>query len=144
VPLAHRQAADGVAVEADVLQALRGLATRILECRRPDWMPNSTCLSRVPNAALERSPQRADSSMPSRARFSSAGQATHSSSCIWMSLPSRSAWISIDRSGRARAEPSIWLAKVTAFSVTLLIPDSDITWKPPLSVRIGLSQRMNL
>ena len=29
---------------------------------------------------------------------SSAGQATHSSSCMTMSLPSRSAWISIDRS----------------------------------------------
>jgi hypothetical protein len=62
-----------------------------------------------------------------------------------MSLPSRSAWISIERSGLSTClEPSMWLEKVTASSVTLLIPDRLITWKPPLSVRIGLSQRMNL
>ena len=61
-----------------------------------------------------------------------------------MSEPSRSAWISIERSGDSTwREPSMWLWKVTASSVTLEIFDSDITWKPPQSVRIGLSQRMN-
>ena len=38
----------------------------------------------------------------------------------------------------------MWLAKVTASSFTLEMPESDITWKPPLSVRIGPVQPMNL
>ncbi len=60
-----------------------------------------------------------------------------------MSEPSRSAWISTDRSGDSTwREPSIWLAKVTASSVTLAMLESDITWKPPESVRIGFSHRM--
>ena len=81
--------------------------------------------------------------MASAARFSSAGQETHSSSCMTMSEPSKSAWISIDRSGvRMCLEPSMWLWKRTDSSVTLAIFDSDITWKPPESVRIGRSQRM--
>ena len=50
----------------------------------------------------------------------------------------------MDRSGdRTCFEPSRWLRKVTASSVTLAMPDRDMTWNPPLSVRIGLSQRMN-
>jgi hypothetical protein len=60
-----------------------------------------------------------------------------------MSEPSRSAWISMERSGESTCrEPSMWLWKVTASSFTLEILASDITWKPPLSVRIGPSQRM--
>ena len=35
------------------------------------------------------------------------------------------------------------ISKVTASSVSFEMPDSDMTWKPPESVRIGLSQRMN-
>jgi hypothetical protein len=38
----------------------------------------------------------------------------------------------------------MWLAKVTASSFTFAIPASDMTWKPPLSVRMGLVQPMNL
>ncbi len=38
----------------------------------------------------------------------------------------------------------MWLWKLTASSFTLAILDRDMTWKPPLSVRIGPSQRMNL
>ncbi len=108
-------------------------------------MPNRAWASRVPKASLLRLPQRADSRSASVARFSSAGQATHSSSCMTMSDPSRSAWISIERSGDSTwREPSRWLWKVTASSLTLAILDRDMTWKPPLSVRIGRSQRMNL
>ena len=82
--------------------------------------------------------------MAAAAAPSSAGQDTHWSSCMTMSAPSRSAWISIERSGvRTWREPSMWLLKVTASSVTLEIPDRDMTWKPPESVRIGPSHRMN-
>ena len=81
--------------------------------------------------------------MAPRARASSTGQATHSSSCMAMSAPMRSAWISMDRSGlSAWREPSMWLAKVTASSLILAMPARDMTWKPPESVRIGPSQRM--
>ena len=38
----------------------------------------------------------------------------------------------------------MWEEKVTASSFTFEIPARDMTWKPPLSVRIGLSQPMNL
>ena len=107
-------------------------------------MPNRAWVSRAPNAALERAPQRAERRMASAARSSSAGSATSSSSCMTMSEPSRSAWISIDRSGdSAWREPSRWLWKVTASSVTLEIFESDMTWKPPLSVRIAPGQPMN-
>ena len=51
----------------------------------------------------------------------------------------------MERSGVSTClEPSIWLWKATDSSVTLAIFDSDMTWKPPESVRIGRSQRMNL
>ena len=38
--------------------------------------------------------------------------------------------------------PSRWERKVTPSSVTLRRSDSDITWKPPESVRIGSGQCM--
>ncbi len=73
-----------------------------------------------------------------------AGQAGHSSSTIWMSEPSRR-WISIARSGeRKNSEPSICERKRTPSSSSLRSLASDITWKPPESVRIGRSQFMNL
>ena len=60
-----------------------------------------------------------------------------------MSAPMRSAWISIERSGVSTClEPSTWLEKVTASSLTLEMPARDMTWKPPESVRIGLFQPM--
>ena len=61
-----------------------------------------------------------------------------------MSEPSRR-WISIARSGeRNSSVPSICERKRTPSSVILRSFDSDITWKPPESVRIGRSQPMNL
>jgi hypothetical protein len=75
--------------------------------------------------------------------FSLAGKATHSSSCIWMSESSRPC-ISIERSGDISwVAPSIWERKVTPFSLSFLSCASDITWNPPLSVRIGCGQRAN-
>ncbi len=58
-----------------------------------------------------------------------------------MSEPSRSAWISIERSGLSTwREPSSGLANTAASSVIFVSVASDITWKPPESVRIGPSQ----
>ena len=68
----------------------------------------------------------------------------HSSNCIWMSAPSRH-WISIERSGEIVCrEPSMWDWNVTPSLVILRIFDRLMTWKPPLSVRIGPFQPMNL
>ena len=91
-------------------------------------MPNSAWVSRVPNAAFDRAPQRIDRSMAAWAAGRSAGQLTHWSNCIEISAPSRSAWISIERSGVSTClDPSIWLEKVTASSVSLEMPDRDMT-----------------
>ncbi len=61
-----------------------------------------------------------------------------------MSEPSR-LWISIARSGESSTRaPSRWERKVTPLSVTLRSWDSDMTWKPPESVRIGCGQFMNV
>ena len=49
------------------------------------------------------------------------------------------------RSGvSATMAPSRWERKVTPSSSTLRKSASDITWKPPESVRIGCGQRMNV
>ena len=61
-----------------------------------------------------------------------------------MSAPS-SVWISIARSGvSSTIAPSICERKVTPSSSILRSSDSDITWKPPESVRIGRGQFMNV
>ena len=61
-----------------------------------------------------------------------------------MSAPSRF-WISIARSGdSATIAPSICERNVTPFSSSLRNADSDMTWKPPESVRIGCGQFMNV
>ena len=60
-----------------------------------------------------------------------------------MSEPSRP-WISIERSGVSTwVEPSICDWKVTPVSSILRKAASDMTWKPPESVRIGYGQFMN-
>jgi hypothetical protein len=52
-------------------------------------------------------------------------------------------WICIEISGdRNWREPSIGEANLTPSSVILRIAPSENTWKPPESVRIGLSQPM--
>ena len=62
-----------------------------------------------------------------------------------MSAPS-SVWISMARSGDSSTmAPSMCERKVTPlFSSMVRSSDSDITWKPPESVRIGRGQFMNL
>ncbi len=61
-----------------------------------------------------------------------------------MSAPS-SDWISMARSGvSSTMSPSMCERNVTPLSVILRSSDSDMTWKPPESVRIGRGQFMNL
>ena len=108
-------------------------------------MPNSARPGpALSNARLQRSAQESDSRI---ARSSSArvfGSLMHSSSCIEMSAPS-SDWISMARSGvRSTMVPSMCERKVTPLSLILRSSDSDMTWKPPESVRIGPFQFMNL
>ena len=73
---------------------------------------------------------------------SSTGQGVHSSSTMAMSAPKRR-WISTARSGvSAWRVPSMWERKVTPSSSISRRPASDMTWKPPESVRIGPGQFM--
>ena len=54
-------------------------------------------------------------------------------------------WVSTLFSGvKIWREPSIWLRKVQPSGVSFLIGLSEKTWKPPLSVSMGLSQDSNL
>ena len=80
--------------------------------------------------------------MLSATRARSAGSAGHSSKAITMSDPS-AAWIAMEASGVSMCfAPSMWEAKRTPSSVSVRRPERLITWKPPLSVRIGPSQFM--
>ncbi len=102
----------------------------------PCTMPNSACpgAARAAKATRARSAQRSDSSMARSASLRSAGNSMHSSSCIWMSAPSRH-WISTARSGVSMWRlPSMCEAKRTPSSLISRILESDITWKPP---RVG-------
>jgi hypothetical protein len=106
-------------------------------------MPKQAWPGCSPNAAFERLAQRIESASDFSICTSVAGNGAHSSSTIWISEPRRR-WISIARSGdRNSSVPSICERKRTPSSLILRSPDSDITWKPPESVRIGRSQPMN-
>ena len=77
---------------------------------------------------------------PSAACASLAGYGVHSSKAMITSAPS-AFWISIERSGvSSSTEPSTSFLKRTPWSLISLL-GSEKTWKPPLSVRIGPSQR---
>jgi hypothetical protein len=57
----------------------------------------------------------------------------------------RFSWMRIDISGLRRfSEPSIWDLKVTPSSSILRVLVNEKTWKPPESVRMGLSQCIKL
>ncbi len=61
----------------------------------------------------------------------------HWSKAMITSAPSARS-ISITRSGVKRCvEPSMWLRKVTPSSSIVLMSESENTWNPPESVRIG-------
>jgi hypothetical protein len=102
-------------------------------------MPNRAWVSRVPNAAFERAPQRADRRMARRGRRL-LGRPGDALVQLHDDVGAQQVGLDLHRAlGREHVrEPSMWLWKVTASSVTLEIFDSDMTWKPPLSVRIGL------
>ena len=71
-----------------------------------------------------------------------AGNGVHSSNTIVM-VASSLCWIAVEISGVRRCGvPSTWLRKVTPSSSIVRMPASDMTWKPPLSVRIGPGQSM--
>ena len=100
------------------------------------------CRAPLSNARLLRSAQRSDKCMARSISSRDAGSFRHSSSCMEMSAPS-SAWISIARSGESSTmAPSRCERNVTPRSSSLRKVDSDITWKPPESVRIGRGQFM--
>ena len=109
----------------------------------PCTMPNSARPGAAPSKArLQRSAQRSDSRIARSISARVAGSFRHSSSCITMSAPSRF-WISTARSGvSATIAPSICERNVTPRSSSLRSCDSDMTWKPPESVRIGCGQFM--
>ncbi len=105
-------------------------------------MPNIALPGWSPKAVRQRSAQRRDRRIAPSTALSGAGRRTHSSSCIWMSEP-RSPWISIERSGVSTCfVPSTCDRKVTPVSSSLRSDDSDMTWKPPESVRIGYGHCM--
>ena len=105
-------------------------------------MPKRAWPGRSPKASRDRWAQRIDRRMEAWETSSVAGKGVHSSKAMTMSEP-RSRWIAIEASGVSRwREPSMWLAKVTPFSVIVRSPLRLITWKPPESVRIGRSQFM--
>ena len=82
--------------------------------------------------------------MESAASASVAGQGVHSSSTMAMLLSSR-CWIAMQPAGVSWwREPSVWARKVTPSSWMVRSWASDITWKPPESVRMGPGQFMNV
>ena len=104
-------------------------------------MPNNAWpgLACRAKAACERSAHLSDNTMARSASARSAGYSMHSSSCIWISAPSRH-WISIERSGVSKClEPSICERNSAPASLILRILERLITWKPPELVRIGPS-----
>ena len=101
-------------------------------------MPNSArpgdALSK---ARLQRSAQRSDSCIARSISLRSAGNRTHSSSCMAMSEPSRICTCMARSGDNSTIAPSRCERKVTPCSLILRSVASDITWKPPESVRIG-------
>ena len=107
----------------------------------PNKAPHRVAVSK---ARLLRSAQASESRMARSSSRRGAGNRRHSSSCIAMSDPSRF-WISIARSGESSTmAPSMCERNVTPLSATLRNCESDMTWKPPESVRIGCGQFMNV
>ena len=109
----------------------------------PCTMPKSAlALPRRSNSARERAAQRSDSSIDSPASAWAAGYGVHSSNTITMS-ESSVRWICIDSSGvRKSLSPFTGDAKATPSSCTRRRGPRLHTWKPPESVRIGLSHAM--
>ena len=107
----------------------------------PWIMPNSALgLPKSSNAFLLRSAQRRLICSDFCATAWLALPSVHSSNCITISELS-TVWIFMEISGdRNNLSPLIGLLKVQPSSVSLRISDSENTWKPPESVRIGLFQ----
>ncbi|MEC5206592.1 hypothetical protein QF022_001548 [Vogesella perlucida] len=111
--------------------------------RLPCTMPNSALgFFRSSKARRERSAQRRLMRIDLAAVAWSTWPGVHSSKIITMSEFS-TFWISIDFSGdRNSLSPLTGLWKVTPSSEILFMAPRLNTWKPPESVRMGLSQPM--
>ena len=105
--------------ESSADERARALDAQALDGRRPARCRTAPCRAGRRRRRWQRSAQRSDSCIACSRPRPSHGSCTHSSSCIWMSEPSRP-WISIERSGVMRCvEPSICDWKVTPFSSIL-------------------------
>ena len=117
-------------------QRLRRAAAQLRHRRRPARCRTAPAPAR-PARRRRRArarPSAATAPWRARPRLRSAGSSMHSSSCIWMSAPSRH-WISTARSGVSMWRlPSMCDWKRTPSSLISRILDSDMTWKPP---RVG-------
>ena len=121
----------------------RADSARIPGSSPPCTIPNSAWSVRV-CAASDRSAQRWVRSMASRTTARDELGNTGWSNATAMSGPS-ACWTSIECSGVNRwIDPSRWLLNVTPSSSMTRRSPSDTTWNPPESVRIGLSQPMNV
>ena len=137
--LADREAADGVAVKADIDERARAGGAQLAARRRP-----GRCRTAVPaGARLERAlaalrPAQRQLHRALDVARARAGRRTHSSSCIAMSEPS-----SAGSRSRAPASAQRWRRRYASGTSPrcsrrpCAAADSDITWKPPESVRIG-------
>ena len=111
-------------------------------------MPNKAWSSRRWCDATHRSSQRTVRSIARSRRAVEVGADAstlggQSSNAMMMSAPS-SFCTCIDRSGvSSTSEPSMIERNTTPSSLMRLRSDIENTWYPPLSVRIGPSQRMN-
>ena len=85
--------------------SLRALDAQPLARRRPARCRTAPCPAGRRRRLRQRSAQRSDRRIAFSATSSAHGSCTHSSSCIWMSAPSRP-WISIERSGRQHVASS--------------------------------------
>ena len=140
--LADREAADRVAVEADGGERLPPTASaQVRHGRRPGRCRTAPSPPVAPKAAFERSAQRSDSRIARsissarrraarRIRRAACGCRNRAAPGSRASAPASARW----------AEPSMCERKVTPFSSSLRSAASDITWKPPESVRIGHGQ----
>ena len=117
--LAHREAADGIAVKADPYERARGFAAQFRHHPALHDAEQGAAGRRALEGALSIArPSAARGRIARSTSASDAGSLMHSSSCIAMSAPSRF-WISTARSGESsNIAPSRCERKVTPCSLT--------------------------
>ncbi len=134
--LADGEAADGIAGKSMAARAL-ALATRRSGWSPPWTMPNSA----RPRAALRRAARALRPAQRQLHRLVDGGALVgqrHAFVELHLDVGAEEA-LDLHRAlgVSSKREPSTWLAKVTPCSVSLRSLASDMTWKPPESVRMG-------